>query len=108
MKLNISFGTDEVRPGDLVNLAINTKEYSYVSLCIIDKSLELIEETNELTADQFNQQINQLKLNPYFQTNYYAKGNYFFPGFWEKPRALIDLNVIFKIIQTNKYNQVNK
>lgn len=93
--MDISFETDKVRPGDLVNLAINTKEYSYISLCIIDKSLELIEETNELTADQLNQQIDQLKLNPYFQANYFAKGDYYFPRFWEKPKAMIDFNVNF-------------
>ncbi|RNA23969.1 CD109 antigen-like protein [Brachionus plicatilis] len=103
--LNLSFGSEVVRPGDLVNLTMNTKDYSYISLCVIDKSLELIQETNEFTANQFGQQINQLKLNPYYQSNYFPMDDAFFPrrfpGFWQRPKAMLDLNNEGLVVLTN-------
>lgn len=97
IKLNVTFSSEPVKPGDLVNLFINTRKNSSVSLCIIDKSLELIEKPNELTNDDITNHLNILRSNPYYNTFNDDQSDMIFDrfgyGYWQRPQALVDMNV---------------
>lgn len=88
----------------MVKLNINTKKNSSISLCIIDKSLELIQSSNDLTSDHISEQLNRLNLYSYYESHdYIQNGDIMFRGygFWERPLPLIELNVKFLKMKMN-------
>ena len=106
MKLKLNFYSNVSEPGEPVHLNISTEPNSQVSLCIIDKSVELLDNPKELTTEKIGNYVSSIKLKPYYpQTdNLYAKRPFepfpfrmdsilIKPGYWDRPKELKILNV---------------
>ena len=66
LKLEIKFDKSTVEPGKDVRIELNSKEGSTVSFCIIDKSVELLGTTNELTVEDISSQLSSYRLYGYY------------------------------------------
>ena len=83
---------------------MKTEPKSTVALSIIDKSVELMGNLNDLTTSQISAQMSLLQLGPYYGGRPIPDSNansavvddmsWWGGGYWEKPQALTDLNVI--------------
>ena len=63
----MNFDKNSSEPGNMVKLDIKTDPYSIVAVCVIDKSLEDPEESNEFTDDIIKKQIFEQQLTPYYR-----------------------------------------
>lgn len=64
--MEISFAKNVTEPGKDVEITLKSKENSRVSLCIIDKSVELMGSTNELNQDLISSQMAAYRLYGYY------------------------------------------
>jgi len=66
-KMEMNFDKNSSEPGNMVKLDIKTDPYSIVAVCVIDKSLEDPEKSNEFTDGIIKKQIFEQQLTPYYR-----------------------------------------
>lgn len=91
-----------MKPGELVNITLRSTPGSTAAISIIDKSVELMGDLNELTTNKILQQLTETDLAPYspfvpqpilFQPLVRMKRRIWPGNFWNKSHALQVLNV---------------
>jgi len=70
---------------------METSPNSIVAISIIDKSVELMGNTNELTTNKIQSQMSEVDIGPYNQVQPKLRPRIF--GFWVKTPALEEFNV---------------
>ena len=78
-KMQMNFDKNSSEPGQMVKLDIKTDPYSIVAVCVIDKSSEDPEKSNELTDDIIKKQIFEQQLTPYYRKSQSNSPDFVYP-----------------------------
>jgi hypothetical protein len=62
----LNFSKSVAEPGQSVDLKIKSSPNSFVSICVIDQSIELLRTPNYLTNDLVSNHMNEMRLNAYY------------------------------------------
>ena len=68
-ELQIGFDKNSSEPGKVVTLNIKSDPFSFVSICVIDKSSEVLGKPNELTNELIRNQVFEQQVTSYYGTN---------------------------------------
>ncbi len=126
--MSMTFNKDSAEPGTNVTLTVKSNPGSVASICVIDQSVALLKETNELTDDVVKSLVDSLKLNSYYPSdiqedntepepenpeNLTMEGDVtsepkivpqlqestvYFNGYWENSQAQYDLRVLKSLL----------
>jgi hypothetical protein len=89
-KMSMQFSKSIAEPGENVSLSIKTDADSVAAICVVDQSVRLLKEPNELTVDSVKNQLLSLRLFGYYPNDLYTS---FIHGYVERPDALVRLHV---------------
>jgi hypothetical protein len=103
--MTLNFNSDIVEPGENVTLNISSDPNSIVGICVIDQSVLLKAQPNELTNTSILNYNDNIKLPPYYpvEDNEYDNVSYDFNNFYlDRTQAKTDIQVSERVIYINK------
>jgi hypothetical protein len=109
-EMTLEFSKNVGEPGDAVDLKVNADPGSTASICVIDQSVALMREPNELEDKMLKEQVNRMKL-----WSYYPSSAGLLRWRWnnpfERPDAQVKLNnaglIVFSDLETFKLKKTS-
>lgn len=102
-KVSLEFDKSKAEPGEAVSLKVKATPGSLAAICVIDQSVSLMKQANELTDDLILNKLFDMKLAPYYPTyepvdngedNHLVFGRFKHSyGYWEAPESKVELQV---------------
>jgi hypothetical protein len=87
--MELNFSSDNIKPGENITLEVSTAPDSIAFISVMDKSVQLLREPNNLNIDLIESQLSALRLTPYIPSDFSFNDSF------DKPSALLNLQVSY-------------